>query len=93
MLGCQGRFLPQTQLLGGSEGLQCDPRERWSWGRSGRARVNDARTFPHQLLSHQLNWRQRGTCADGSESFTQPFSSTASGLPAPLLPQRMLEAF
>lgn len=40
---------------------------------------------------------QRETCAEGSESFTQRFSSTAhrfpSGLPACLLPQKMLGAF
>lgn len=97
MLGCQGRFLPQTQLLRGSEGLQPVPRERWPWGRSGHARVNNARKRPCQLLSHQLNRRQRGTCTEGSESFTLQFSSTAHrlppGLPAPLLPQSMLVAF
>lgn len=67
------------------------------WGRSGCARVNDARRRPCQLLCHQLNWRQRGTCTEGSKSFTQEFSSTAhhlpSGLPAFLLPQRVLGAF
>lgn len=39
-------------------------------GPPAHGRVGDVMKGPGQLLSHQLNWRQRGTCAEGSESFT-----------------------